>query len=128
MIVYKDKFSPQSSKIPKKLKKLLSFHYTVSVAPSEISIKSFAKILKKGPDYMLVLSDPLFSGSLNTLMNIEKSVSLKLSVPFGADASYSFPGLGTSIKLKDVIKIKGDLLTVPFLTFDSLTIPLGTIF
>ncbi|KKL13129.1 hypothetical protein LCGC14_2528870, partial [marine sediment metagenome] len=36
--------------------------------------------------------------------------------------------LGTSIGLEDIIKIKGDLLTGPFLSFESLTIPLGTIF
>ncbi len=128
VIVYRDKYSPQSSKIPKILKKLLSFRYTVSLAPSEITVKSSARIIKKGPEYLLKLRDPQFTGSLNTWMNIEKSVSIKISVPFGADALYSVPDLGTSIGLEDIIKIKGDLLTGPFLSFESLTIPLGTIF
>ncbi len=128
MKVYTDKFRPRFPKLPGRLQSLLGARLTITVLPSDLSLKAKAEVAKIGHEYYLKLRKLTFSGNLNTELDIGNAVSMSMSVPFGIDAMYAVSVLGKLIDLQEIIKIEGGLLTAPFLSLEGLSIPLGTIF
>ena len=129
-LIYRDTLGHHISKIPKQLSDIRKTPFSIFLLPSTLSLKAEPRLVVKEERYYLEISQLAFSGNMNTKFDAGKVALINLEIPFGSDAVYKIAAskklpMGKSIKLKDSVKINGDILTAPFLSMETISVPLG---
>jgi hypothetical protein len=131
-LIYTDTIGKYLSNIPKPLDYLKKTRFEISMLPSDLSINAQVKLVKEQNGYMLEFSQLDYSGNFNTRFRAEKIGLIELEVPFGADGKYAIRALKKlalrkKVEIKDTLEIESRILIEPFLSLESLKIPLGDV-
>ena len=106
--------------------------FTVSVLPSELSMKLWAKLVKIEDEYWIALEKISPSGTLSTEMDAGELAKVKVGVKYASAGSYGIKAtkklpFNRSIDFKDNVEIEGKILNAPVTPLASLRIPIGSI-